>query len=96
MNNNVKSDGTSRGVEFISSANRRRANNDKTHGQMYPMSNIETRVDANGIRSSSQEHIISPPSLQGSEDLKDYELEAQRGGINKTVEFVFHESSVRH
>jgi hypothetical protein len=61
---------------------------------MYPLSNIETRVNANG-RSSSQEHIITA-SLQESEFNKDtFDPEAQVGGISKTVEFVFHESAAQ-
>ena len=49
---------------------------------VYSMANIETRVDAQ-VLSSSQERIV---------EREGEEFYPERKGINKTVEFVFHES----
>lgn len=78
----------------------RRHNNTRMRGddniQMYNVSHIETRVDAQGNISSSQERIVERERSQsGSGTLEAEELDLDRkGGINKTVEFEFHESSV--
>jgi hypothetical protein len=59
-------------------------------GTMYPLSSIETRVNAQGTHSSSEERIIG-----GNEDNRDpFNEDGKSGGINKTVEFEFHETSV--
>ena len=66
---------------------------------LYSMNHVETRVDANGEVSSSQERIVqvTGPSRAGTFDADD-EAERERngkgGGISKTVEFEFHESAV--
>jgi len=56
---------------------------------MYPMSPIETRVDANGQVSSSQERIVDGASSNG----RSMHHESDLDGINKTVEFEFYESA---
>ncbi len=56
------------------------------------MTNIETRVDANGALSSSQERIVGARGQSGSEHDVYFDGDGKQGGINKTVEFVFHES----
>ena len=63
---------------------------------MYPVSHIETRVDAHGLRSSSQELIIEgTPSHAGTdksgEEVDEYQ--GKNGAITKTVEFDFHDSA---
>jgi hypothetical protein len=62
---------------------------------MYSMSHIETRIDANGNISSSQERIVNGVASregmgEGDESL---DLNGKGGGISKTVEFEFHESA---
>jgi hypothetical protein len=63
---------------------------------MYNVSQLETRVDAQGNISSSQERIVERKRSQsGSGTLEAEELDLHRkGGIHRTVEFEFHESSV--
>jgi hypothetical protein len=62
--------------------------------QMYNVSHIETRVDAQGNISSSQERIVErSQSGSGTPEAEGLDLD-RKGGINKTVEFEFHESSV--
>ncbi len=64
--------------------------NEDGQGPMYPLSSIETRVDAHQ-KSSSEEQIIKP----GQQDLDDNPFrEDTKGGISKTVEFEFHETTV--
>jgi hypothetical protein len=63
---------------------------------MYPVSHLETRVDAHGITSSSQERIIEGTLSQAgmhksSEETQ--EFQNKNGAITKTVEFNFHDSS---
>ena len=58
------------------------------------MNHVETRVDANGNISSSQERIVDGKASregmrEGGESL---DLNGKGGGISKTVEFEFHES----
>lgn len=55
---------------------------------VYAMTNTETRVDAN-VLSSSQERIVGTGS-RGPGD--EFFGDAKTGGINKTVEFVIHDS----
>ena len=60
------------------------------------MNHIETRVDANGNVSSSQERIVNSfasreGTMEGDESL---DFNGKGGGISKTVEFEFHESAV--
>jgi hypothetical protein len=74
----------------------RRTKNGLSDISMYPVSHIETRVDAHGLRSSSQELIIEgTPSHTGtnksSEEVDEYQ--GKNGAITKTVEFDFHDSS---
>ena len=54
------------------------------------MNNIETRVNAPGAPSSSQERIVET-GHRGESDTS-WESDGKTGGINKTVEFVFHDS----
>jgi hypothetical protein len=63
---------------------------------MYSMNHIETRVDANGQVSSSQERIVDgAASRTGTIEGDDgSDLNGKVRGISKTVEFEFHESSV--
>ena len=56
------------------------------------MNHVETRVDANGQVSSSQEHIVDTDRSQ-SATLDDVDID-RKGGISKTVEFEFRESVV--
>jgi len=63
---------------------------------MYSMNHIETRIDANGNFSSSQERIVNgiisrEGTREGGESL---DFNGKDGGISKTVEFEFHESAV--
>jgi hypothetical protein len=58
---------------------------------MYSMNHIETRVDANGNISSSQERIVDRAEIEGDDGL---DMDGKGGGISKTVEFEFHESAV--
>lgn len=60
------------------------------------MNHIETRVDASGNMSSSQERIVnSVASREGTTEGDDsLDLSGKGGGISKTVEFEFHESAV--
>jgi hypothetical protein len=53
----------------------------------YSMTNIETLVDTDGPVSSSQERIVSTVSAADS-----FGANGKGGGINKTVEFMFHDS----
>jgi hypothetical protein len=60
---------------------------------VYSMTNIETRVDAGGTTSSSQERIVEASALgTGHHHSRAFEADSRGGGINKTVEFVFHDS----
>lgn len=64
---------------------------------MYPMSHVETRVDARGVPSSSQEKIVEGTvsragTRKSSEDIE--EFQHKNGAITKTVEFEFHDSAV--
>jgi hypothetical protein len=63
---------------------------------MYSMNNIETRVDANGQVSSSQERIIDGIASHAGtgEGGEGFGIKEKHGGISKTVEFEFHESAV--
>jgi hypothetical protein len=64
---------------------------------MYSMNHIETRVDAQGPLSSSQERIVegaAPSRLDARESEGSSEVDRKNGGISKTVEFEFHESAV--
>lgn len=57
------------------------------------MGNIQTHVDGGQPRSSSQEHIVGTGSLSGKlNHSSSFEADRKGGGINKTVEFVLHES----
>lgn len=63
---------------------------------MYPISNVETRVDAHGILSSSQERIVEGTASRAgtrksSEEVE--EFQHKNGAITKTVEFEFHDSA---
>ena len=62
---------------------------------MYPISHVETRIDAHGAMSSSQERIIEGTISQAgthnsSEEVR--EFQNVNGAITKTVEFDFHDS----
>jgi hypothetical protein len=60
------------------------------------MNNIETRVDANGQVSSSQERIIDGIASHAGtgEGSDEFDENGKHGGISKTVEFEFRESAV--
>jgi hypothetical protein len=63
---------------------------------MYPISHVETRIDAQNAMSSSQERIIEGIASQAgthnsSEETQ--EFDSKSGAITKTVEFDFHESA---
>jgi hypothetical protein len=66
---------------------------------MYPVGNVETRVDRTGIVSTSQEQIIDRSASRFDGRSTDGDEESQHKGtggtIVKTVEFEFHDSSVR-
>jgi hypothetical protein len=64
---------------------------------MYPVGHVETRVDSQGIVSSSQEQIIDR-SISRFEGRSSSEEPQHKGaGVNivKTVEFEFHDSAVK-
>lgn len=62
---------------------------------MYSINHIETRVDANGQVSSSQERIVEGATSRAGTREGDEGLDLNgKGGISKTVEFEFHESEV--
>lgn len=102
--------GTARGVEFVTSsdgaiypANRKSAcrvksvNGGKSVGQgpMYPLSSIETRINAHGTHSSSEERIIGADCSENDHNNKGpFNENLKSGSINKTVEFDFQETSV--
>ena len=65
-------------------------------GPSYPLSSIETTVDARHDKSSSEERIIGAESRQDNDDVRDpFSEEVKSGGISKTVEFEFHETTVK-
>jgi len=78
--------------------NRGTGRNRNTKGEigMYSINHVETRVDANGQVSSSQERIVSGVASSAGTREGDESLdEVGHGkGISKTVEFEFHESAV--
>ena len=100
--------GNTHGVEFTTSndgaiyptnrksVSRIKGNNGGTsvgQGPMYPLSSIETRVNAHGTHSSSEERIIGAD--RDTDESKDpFNEELKPTGINKTVEFNFHETTV--
>jgi hypothetical protein len=53
------------------------------------MQHIETRIDATAL-SSSQERMVGTGSRGLGEE--SYEGDIKAGGINKTVEFIIHDS----
>ncbi len=63
-------------------------------GPMYPLSSIETRVNAHGNHSSSEERIIRADLSENDDNKDPFNDDLKAGGINKTVEFDFHETSV--
>jgi hypothetical protein len=63
-------------------------------GPIYPLSSNETRVNAHGSQSSSAEQIIGAGPLENDDNTDSFIEELKSGGINKTVEFEFHETSV--
>jgi hypothetical protein len=74
----------------------RRTKNGLSDISLYPVSHIETRVDAHGLRSSSQELIIEGTlshagTNKSSEEVDEYQ--GKDGAITKTVEFDFHDSA---
>jgi hypothetical protein len=101
--------GTTYGVEFttandeaIYATNRKSVSRIKSinggrsvgQGPMYPLSSIETRVNAHGTQSSSEERIIGAGPLEKDDNRDPFNEDLKLGGINKTVEFEFHETSV--
>jgi hypothetical protein len=63
-------------------------------GSMYPLSSIETKVNAHGTQSSSEQRIIEADRLEHNENRDPLNEDLKSRGINKTVEFEFHETSV--
>jgi hypothetical protein len=63
-------------------------------GPMYPLSGIETRVNALSTQSSSEERIIRADHLENDENRDPFNKDLKLGGINKTVEFEFYETMV--
>ena len=61
---------------------------------MYPLSSIETRVNAHGIHSTSEERIIGEDHSENGDSKDPFNEDSKPGGISKTVEFEFHETSV--
>jgi hypothetical protein len=63
---------------------------------MYSINNIETRVDANGQVSSSQERMIDGIATHAGtrEGGEGFDINGKYGGISKTVEFQCHGSAV--
>jgi len=59
---------------------------------VYSMNNIETRIHANGVLSSSRERIVGVEQHGDGDGDGSWDSDGKTGGINKTVEFVFHES----
>jgi hypothetical protein len=101
--------GTTHGVEFATSndgtiyptnckpASRIKSVNRGTsvgQGPMYPLSDIDTRVNAHSAQSSSEEQIIGADRLENDENRDPFNEDLKWGGINKTVEFEFHETMV--
>ncbi len=62
---------------------------------MYPVRHVETRVDARGIVSTSQEQIIdgSVSRFDGRSSFEEPQHKGTEGTIVKTVEFQFHDSA---
>ncbi len=80
----------------INNTSSRKHTNGLSDISIYPGSHVETRVDAHGVMSSSQERIFEGTLSQAgthhsSEEI--YELQQKGGAITKTVEFDFHESA---
>jgi hypothetical protein len=101
--------GTTHGVEFATSnndtiyptnckpASRIKSVNRGTsvgQGPMYPLSGMETRVNAHSTKSSSEERIIGADRLENDENRDPFNEDLKWGDINKTVEFGFHETLV--
>ena len=63
-------------------------------GPLYPLSSIETSVNAHGSQSSSAERIIGAGPLENDDNRDLFIEDLKSGGINKTIEFEFHETSV--
>ena len=62
---------------------------------MYPVGHVETRVDARGMVSTSQEQIIGDRDREGFERSEDEESQFKgKGNIVKTVEFELRDSAV--
>ncbi|KAE9376040.1 hypothetical protein N431DRAFT_464098 [Stipitochalara longipes BDJ] len=63
---------------------------------MYPVGHVETRIDARGIVSTSQEQIIdrSNSRFDGRSSGEESQHKGAAGNIVKTVEFEFHDSAV--
>ena len=80
----------------FNNASSRKQNNGLSGISMYPISHVETRVDAHGGMSSSQERIFqSTVSQAGTHNSNEESQEFQQkdGVITKTVEFDFHDSA---
>jgi hypothetical protein len=99
--NNESSTHSRRGVPFTGSQHHK--NDNAALGfpdiSMYPVGNVETRVDSHGIMSTSQEQIIDRSASRFDGRSTDGDEESQHKGtggtIVKTVEFEFHDSSAR-
>lgn len=101
--------GTTHGIKFttandgtIYATNRKSASCIKSlnggrsvgQGSMYPLSSLKTRVNAHGIQSSSEDRIIGAGPLEKDDNRNPFNEDLKLGGINKTVEFEFQETSV--
>jgi hypothetical protein len=87
--------GTTHGVEFATSndgtiypTNRKIASRIKSvnggtsvgQGPMYPLSSIETRVNAHSIQSSSEERIIGADLLENDKNREPFNEDLKSGG----------------
>jgi hypothetical protein len=97
MNHIYENSSQSRSRQLNNSSNRKHRNGGlgTSNISMYPISHVETRVDAQGNVSTSQERIVESTvsragTLESGEDVHDFQH--KNGAITRTVEFEFHDS----
>lgn len=88
-----ESSSQSRSHGYKSGAGTRKGRTTKGEIRLYSINNIETRVDANGQVSSSQERIIDGKNSRAGTREGEENVIGNGVGISKTVEFEFHESA---
>jgi hypothetical protein len=90
--NHLITSSESRSLPYKVSRNqsRNRAQSGINEIPMYSVNKVETRIDAQGTMSSSQERIVEEGRGVSSEEERD---KIPKGAISKTVEFEFRESS---